>query len=412
MSQAPSQSPAPLTRITVSGPDTPGITAAMSAVLATASVPLVDLEHVVVHGQLTLCLHVQLPDDTAEALSAELRAAAGRMGLTFEQTQVAPHPAPPPTTRVAITALADPIEARHLQRLAETLAQHEANITAIERLDEGTAPISALEVRAELRSPPTGDAHDRLRHALLQLALKEGVDLAVQREGLARRSKRLVVMDMDSTLIRVEVIDELARAHGVFDQVRGLTATAMAGDLDYAESLRRRVALLEGLPIETVHRIADDLPFTEGVEDLVRVLKRLGYRTAVISGGFAIAASRVQRRLGLDHAHSNRLEVADGRLTGRVVPPVVTPERKADLLRTIASVEGIPIDQTIAIGDGANDLDMIEAAGLGVAFQAKTRLREAADTALSAGGLDRVLYLLGLRQRDTRELLAEPVSGG
>ncbi|MEO0604051.1 MAG: phosphoserine phosphatase SerB, partial [Myxococcota bacterium] len=293
----------------------------------------------------------------------------------------------------------DPLEARHVAAIAGTLAEHGANIGAIERLS-GEA-LSALEIRADVSG---GEASvGELGRALLGLALADDLDLAVQPWGLVRRGMRLCAMDMDSTLVQVEVIDELARLHGVGDAVARITADAMAGELDYEASLRQRVAQLEGMDAAGVEAVADRLPLTEGAEVLVGTLKHLGYTTAVISGGFDVAARRVQQRLGLDHAHSNTLEVVDGVLTGRVLEPIVTPERKVALLRSIADAEGIDLSQTIAIGDGANDLLMIEAAGLGIAFHAKARLRSAADTALTAGGLDRVLYLLGIRARDLAE---------
>lgn len=212
-------------------------------------------------------------------------------------------------------------------------------------------------------------------------------------------------MDMDSTLIRIEVIDELARAFGVYEKVAELTATAMKGGMPYEDSLRMRVALLAGMPLSDVLKVASDPPVTEGAAELLRVLRGLGYKTAVISGGFSFAAEALRARLGLDYAYSNTLEVKDGKLTGRVLEPIVGPQRKADLLDAIAQREGIPLEQTIAIGDGANDLLMLEKAGLGIAFHAKEKLKNAADTSLSQGGLDRILYLLGLRARDVKEFL-------
>ncbi|TNE88532.1 MAG: phosphoserine phosphatase SerB [Deltaproteobacteria bacterium] len=381
--------------VTVTGSDHPGITAALASVLADHGVALEDIEQVVVHGRLTLCLLLDLPGTDSPALR-DLLFRAKELGLALDFESLPDARPRPPTTEVAVTALANPISPVHLTALARVLAHHEANIRAIDRLS--ARGLSALELKAEVLGD--GDRLARLRHALLELAIAENVDLAVQPLGLARRSLRLVAMDMDSTLIQVEVIDELARAHGVGEQVARITAEAMAGDLDYEQSLRKRVSLLEGLSVEAVEQVADGLPLTDGAETLVRTLKRLGCKTAVISGGFDVAARRVQQRLGLDHAHSNALEVVDGRLTGRVLEPIVTPERKVQLLEQIAAAEGIPLTQTVAIGDGANDLMMIERAGLGIAFHAKARLRAAADTALTHGGLDRVLYLLGVRDRE------------
>jgi phosphoserine phosphatase len=211
-------------------------------------------------------------------------------------------------------------------------------------------------------------------------------------------------MDMDSTLISIEVIDELARAAGVGEAVSAITERAMHGEMDYDESLRQRVALLRGLDVGVLDRIAADLPLTEGAETLVRVLKRLGFSLAVISGGFSRAADVLKRRLGIDYAYSNNLEVVQGKLTGRVIGPIVNAQRKAELLETIAQAEGVLLDQVIAVGDGANDLLMLERAGLGIAFHAKPKLREAADTTISACGLDAILYLLGISARELQEV--------
>jgi phosphoserine phosphatase len=212
-------------------------------------------------------------------------------------------------------------------------------------------------------------------------------------------------MDMDSTLIQMEVIVELARLHGVGDEVAAITRQAMGGELDYEQSLRRRVGLLRGMEWHRVARLAVALPITDGARDLLYVLRTLGYRTGVISGGFTFAAAALKEQLGLDYAYANQLDVAEGRLTGRVLDPILTPQRKADLLDTIAQSEGIALAQTIAVGDGANDLPMLGRAGLGIAFHAKPKLKAAADTAVSKGGLDRILYLLGLRARDVAEIL-------
>jgi phosphoserine phosphatase len=214
----------------------------------------------------------------------------------------------------------------------------------------------------------------------------------------------MVVMDMDSTLIRIEVIDELARAAGVGEQVAKITERAMHGEMDYDESLRQRVGLLAGMDASVLHRIAANLPLTEGAETLIRVLKRLGYRTAVISGGFSVAAEALKARLGIDYAFSNVLEEQDGKLTGRTLGAIVNARRKAELLEELANREGILLEQVIAVGDGANDLLMLERAGLGIAFRAKPKLRQAADTSISAGGLDSILFLLGLTARELQEV--------
>lgn len=389
--------------VTVTGPDHPGITAQLCASVAANHGVLIDIEQVVVQGQLTLCLLVDDSGDGAgEPLLKDLLFAAKRLGLEMQFDLLDPRqPESASGARYAITAIGDGLTAEGVHRLAEVIGKRDANIEHIRRLS--SASLLSLEIICSL--PTAEDAARSMRRELLEAVSHLDIDVAVQRERLTRRSKRLVVMDMDSTLIKIEVIDEMARLHGVVDRVAEITRRAMAGELDFEASLRERVRLLEGMTVESIDRLAADLPLSEGVEQLLTVLRRLGYKTAVISGGFTIAANALKSRLDFDYAYANRLEVRDGALTGRVLDPVVTPQRKADLLETIAQQEGIDLEQTIAIGDGANDLAMLERAGLGIAFHAKPRLREAADTAVSRGGLDRVLFLLGLHEQDVRELL-------
>ena len=362
-----------------------------------------------VQEQLTLCmlLEVDPSPSSGEPVLKDLLFTAKRMGLDLQFKILAcdHHDDKPPSRRYAVTAIGDDVDAHGMHVIAKVLAEHNANIGSIRQLSEGA--LGSVEVLLELPGAATAGAE--LRAALMDATRQLDIDVALQRETLTRRSKRLVVMDMDSTLIRIEVIDELARLHGVVDKVSAITRRAMAGELDYEASLRERVKLLEGLEYEAALRLADDLPITAGARDLLRVLRTLGYKTGVISGGFTFAANALKEQLGLDYAYANELEVVDGRLTGRVHDPVVTPLRKADLLDAIAQGEGISLEQTIAIGDGANDLGMLERAGLGIAFHAKEKLKAAADTAISAGGLDRILFLLGLHARDVNELLRRPV---
>ena len=309
-------------------------------------------------------------------------------------------PAAPAPSRHVVTVVGRSLGARELHSVAECLARHAANIERINRLSE--AELGSVEVHIAL--PLERDAEE-LKRSLLALAMSSSsFDVALQPESLYRRSKRLVVMDMDSTLIRIEVIDELARAYGVGEQVARITERAMHGEMDYDESLRQRVGLLKGLDEKVLRDIAANLPLTEGAETLIRVLKRLGYRTAILSGGFSVAAEALKARLAIDYAHSNLLEEADGKLTGRTLGAIVNARRKAELLEDIARAEGILLDQVIAVGDGANDLLMLERAGLGIAFRAKPKLRQAADTSISAGGLDTILYFLGLTARELREV--------
>jgi len=382
--------------LTFTGRDSPGITAALAAALEREGARLHDVEQVVVQQVLTLGFSVELPDE--ERALKELLFVAKGLGLSLEYRRVETAGASG-AQRFALTAIAPSFGAAHLRALGEALAAHGANIERIHRLSEGD--LTCVELALSLA--PESDA-GALKRSLLAVAGEGGFDCALQRETLLRRSKRLVVMDMDSTLIRIEVIDELARAHGVFDRVAAITRRAMMGELDFDSALRERVGLLRGLDAAVLERIASAPPLTEGAEVMLRVLKKLGYRTAVVSGGFTLVAEALQKQLGIDDAYANALEIIDGKLTGRVLGPIVNAQRKADLLESLAARAGVPLEQVIAIGDGANDLLMLQKAGLGIAFRAKPKVREAAHTSISAGGLDAILYLLGITGRDVASL--------
>lgn len=386
--------------VTVTGRDRPGVTATLTGILAKEGATLHDIEQVVVQGQLTLCLLIGIAR-SRDALK-ELLLAAKELGMDLDFQVVGGDgvaDAAPRGPMVVVTAIAPTLSPADLNAIAATLAARGANIEKIARLSEGA--LASVEILAQM--PPAAE-RDRLKRELLAVATRSSFDIAVQREGLYRRSKRLIVLDMDSTLIRIEVIDELARAHGVGAEVSAITERAMRGEMNYDESLRQRVALLEGLDAQVLDRIAGSLPLNDGAERLIRVLKRLGYKIGILSGGFSRAADALKQRLAVDYAFSNQLEAEGGRLTGRVTGPVVNAERKAELLEVIARLEGIVLDQVVAVGDGANDILMLERAGLGIAFRAKPKLREAADTALSGSGLDAILYLLGMTAREIREL--------
>ncbi len=391
--------------VTVAGADATGITATLAGIIATAGAHLRDIEQVVVQGQLTLCMVVGVDSEQGHGspVVKDLLFAAKELGLglDFEVLDEEPTERSEATSLYAVTVIGDEVGAHAVHALTQVLARSGVNIETIKRLSEVT--LSSLEILVAVPRDP--ERVLALHKELVRVALEVGVDLAFQREGLTRRSKRLVVMDMDSTLIRIEVIDELARAYGVYDEVAAITARAMLGNMPYEESLVERVALLRGMPLEAVMAVAGDPPVMEGAPELLSALRALGLKTAVISGGFSFAADALKARFGLDYAYSNQLEVEDGVLTGRVLDPIVGPQRKADLLEALAQRERIPLEQTVAVGDGANDLLMIEKAGLGIAFHAKPKLRAAADTSLTHGGLDRILYLLGLRAREVKELL-------
>ncbi len=391
--------------LTLSGLDKPGITADLICAVSGAGAHLIDIEQVVVQGQLTLCAVVRLDDSArlSPRFLEELKALANKHELDFRARALdAPHvnkANEAARVKYVVTLIGDALCADSLIPITQTLVAFDANIDFIRRLSEDG--LLSLEIICSLQEQTRAEP---LKRKLVELSDQTGVDIALQRETLTRRAKRLVAFDMDSTLVQIEVIDELARAHGVFEQVANITRSSMEGRKDFEQSLKERVALLEGMPLDVVMRVCVDCPLTHGAEDFVRVLRKLGYKTGVISGGFHFAVDALRKRLDLDFGYSNKLEVKDGKLTGRVLEPIVTPLRKADLLETVAQQEGISLEQTIAVGDGANDIAMIERAGLGIAYHAKPKLRQAADTAIRAGGLDRILYLLGLSERDVREL--------
>jgi phosphoserine phosphatase len=389
--------------VTVSGPDRPGITARLTGILVQMGAGLVDIEQVVVRNHLSLGMLISIRED--RGVLKELLFAAKELGMSldFHIVEDVAGSQAKPAPRYVVTAIGKHLGASEMFALSTLLAENHANIAKISRLSHGK--LRSVEVHVDLAD---GVDPAPLKEALLRLGMNGSFDIALQREGIFRRSKRLVVMDMDSTLISIEVIDELARAHGVYQQVSEVTEQAMAGEMDYDESLRRRLLLLAGLDVSVLKRLASELPLTEGAENLIRALRRLGYRTAVISGGFSVAAESLKAQLGIDYAYSNTLEIKDGKLTGRVVGAIVNARRKAELLDTIAQSEGILLDQVIAVGDGANDLLMLEKAGLGIAFRAKPKLQAAADTSITAGGLDSILYLLGLNGQEVDEVLALP----
>jgi phosphoserine phosphatase len=385
-------------RVTFTGADRPGITAELAAVLAEASATLLDVEQVVVQCRLNLNFLFTLPVSERGArlpVLKELLWKARELGLDVDY-DLAPKATIVHKTPIwALTLLANPVNIALIASIARITAEAGFNIERIERLSHRS--LSSLEL---LLSGPE-ESERNLRTALVALRTELSCDLALQRETLTRRNKRLIVMDMDSTLIQQEVIDEIAVALNVQDKVSAITARAMNGELDFDESLRERVRLLAGTPASTLEKVLAGIKLTPGAEELVRVLKRLGYRTAVISGGFIEIVEPIQKRLGLDYAFANRLEIKDGVLTGEVVGTIINRKRKAELLESIAKLERIELDQVIAVGDGANDLDMLHRAGLGIAFNAKRTVQEQAAAAINQTSLTSILYLLGLRDIDT-----------
>ncbi len=381
--------------VTVTGRDHPGVTTALMDVLAAHDAVVEDVEQVVVHGRLLLGVVIAVGGDGSVVRSALLTAASTLgVDLAFEPLEADVEVA---SVRHHVVVLGAPLPPAALAGVTRRLAACGANIERVTRLSSWPAQSFELVV--------SGGDTARLRKELAAEAVLQHVDVAVERASIYRRAKRLVVMDVDSTLVQGEVIEMLAAEAGCLEEVALVTRAAMAGELDFEASLRARVALLEGLPVEAVDRVRAAVRLTPGARTLVRTLRRLGWTVGIVSGGFTAVTDDLRAELGLDHAEANVLDVVDGRLTGRVLGPVVDRAAKADALRRFAAAEGLLLEQTVAIGDGANDLDMLEAAGLGIAFNAKPVVRDAADTALSVPFLDAVLFLLGIPRHEVEQAL-------
>jgi len=407
-----------IVQIDISGSDKPGITKALTQVLAGYDVTILDIGQSVIHNTLALGLLVELPEDPAGCPAfKELLFRAHELGLAVRFTPVAADAyedwvAEQGQARHILTLLGREISAAQIAQVAAVVTQHQLNIEQISRLSgrisrrTGTnTPSRPACVQLWLKGPVADVG--ALHASFLELGSRLDVDIAIQEDDIFRRNRRLVCFDMDSTLIQAEVIDELAAAAGVGPQVAEITERAMQGELDFSESFRRRMALLEGLDESVLSEIAERLPITDGAERLIGALKQLGYRVAILSGGFSYFAEHLQRRLGIDDVHANQLEFENGRLTGRVTGRIVDGQRKAELLREIAAREGIRLEQVIAVGDGANDLPMLSIAGLGIAFHAKPLVKEQARHSIATVGLDGILYLIGMRDRDLEALGAE-----
>ncbi len=394
--------------ITISGADQSGLTARITGILATQEINILDIGQAVIHDTLSMGMLIEVPTKSHRSnVVAAVQSCLSDCGLRVRFSDISS-----PSyqhwveaqgrARYIITLLARKITADQLAQVTGVVARHDLNIDSINRLS-GRIPLGKLpalskacvefSVRGALADPSV------FRNELLEVASALDVDLAFQQDTMYRRHRRLVVFDMDSTLIEAEVIDELAKAAGVGEQVSEITERAMRGEIDFSESFRSRVALLKGLDESALEDIASQLKISEGAEHLLSTLRLLGYKTAILSGGFTYFARYLQKKLGIDHVFANDLDIVGGVVTGRVVGEIVDGARKAVLLRQLADKEGIDLQQVIAVGDGANDLPMLSIAGLGVAFRAKPLVKQSVEQSISTLGLDAILYLLGLSDR-------------
>jgi phosphoserine phosphatase len=382
--------------ITLTGKDRPGVTSTVFATLAAFGVDVLDIEQIVLRRRLILGILVTAPPRDWKALRASVEATADELGMHVEVDRGSGDNRGRREGRSHVTVIGSPLTAGAMAAVAGRIADCGANIDRIERM--ARYPVTAIDLHVSGADP------DRLRALLSVEAATQGFDIAVQPASLLRRAMRLIVIDVDSTLIQGEVI-ELVAAHGKHrDEVALLTEQAMRGELDFESSLRARVALLEGIPATALDQVYDELVLAPGARTLVRILRRLGYRFAIVSGGFSQITDRLAEDLDIHYARANELEIADGHLTGGIVGDVVDRAGKATALRYFAEQVGVPVGSVVAIGDGANDLDMLEAAGLGIAYNAKALVQEAADTAVNVPYLDSILYLLGISREEVEAL--------
>ena len=395
--------------INVSGEDKPGVTSTLTKLLSQFDVSVLDIGQAVIHDQLNLAILAAVPI-TAEVAAvteglqsclAPLQMKAKFLPISEERYQNWVEQQGKP--RHMVTLLARKIDAIHIALVATVCADYQLNIDKIVRLsgrmhldnsDKLGRACVEFSVRGEADNP------QQFRNSLLELASQHDIDIAYQEDNIYRRNRQLVVFDMDSTLIDAEVIDELAKEAGVGEQVAAITEAAMQGELDFKQSFAQRMVLLKGLDVNVLQSVAERLQLNEGAEHLLKTLKRLGFKTAIVSGGFTYFGHYLQRILGVDYVYANELDIEDGRVTGRVKGDIIDGQRKADLLRELADREGLVLQQVIAVGDGANDLPMLNIAGLGIAFRAKPLVKASAKQSISNLGLDGILYLLGYSDKD------------
>jgi phosphoserine phosphatase len=379
--------------VTATGPDAPGVSADFFRILGEHGVQLLDVEQAVFRGNLSLAAYIGVVAGSTEVMRQSLNEELSDRGVTVTLDVSDELQASRPRSTHAVIVLGDPVTAEHISAIGQTLVDNGANIDRIRGIAD--YPVTGLELKVTAADPSPGGSA-QLRQALAAMAHETGVDIAIQRAGLTRRAPRLICFDVDSTLIQQEVIEMLASHAGREDEVAAVTERAMRGELDFAESLHERVKALGGLDASVIEEVAGMVELTPGARTTIRTLKRLGFRTGAVSGGFVQVLEPLARDLGLDFYRANTLEIVDGKLTGRVIGQVIDREVKAESLKEFAWSNGIALHQTVAVGDGANDIAMLSVAGLGIAFNAKPALREVADAAVNHPFMDEVLFMLGI----------------
>lgn len=391
--------------ITINGMDRPGVTAALTEILANNNAVILDIGQADIHNQLSLGILFQCTEENSGDILKELLFKSYELDVNIRfspisEAEYSEWVGMQGKNRYIITILGRKLTAKQIAGVSHVVAEQDMNIDDIKRLT-GRIPLDENErtpkasVQFSVRGTPSDK--ERMKADFMRLSNELEMDISFQEDSMYRRMRRLICFDMDSTLIKTEVIDELAIRAGVGDQVKAITESAMRGEIDFCESFKQRCALLKGLDVSVMQEIAENLPITEGVDRLMRVLKKVGFKIAILSGGFTYFGNYLKQKYNIDYVYANELEIEDGKLTGRYVGDIVDGRRKAELLRLIAQVENVDIRQTVAVGDGANDLPMISIAGLGIAFHAKPKVKATAKQSISTIGLDGILYFLGYK---------------
>ena len=394
-------------QVNISGEDKPGLTSALTAILAQYGADILDIGQENIHKSLTLGILFKTTQEQSGFIMKDLLFKASELGVQIRFTPISREAydawvSRQGKNRYIVTLLGRSVTARQIADVTNVIFQFGLNIDAIRRLtgrpplETGDGNTTKACIEISVRGSLDHDGRTAMQNALMSLP-KDGLDISFQKDDIYRRSRRLICFDMDSTLVHTECIDELAARAGVGEKVREITAQAMRGEIDFTESFTRRVSLLKGLDESVLDDIARHLPYNEGLERMMKILKMVGYKTAILSGGFTYFGKFLQQKFGFDYVYANELEIVDGKLTGRYIGDVVDGRRKAELLRLLCQVEGINLAQSVAVGDGANDLPMLSLAGLGIAYHAKPKVQANAKQNLSSIGLDGILYFLGLK---------------